>query len=255
MAQCIFFLAAAAVVAAASAENAPTALAQQRPQHQEHALSVNSGTGRPGAAAIGAVLGADSGGSSVGGACPTVELVWQPPYTQVNRTAFPDAGVHGVEDGIVVRRADGGLQMIAAEMYADPVWVAMRLGVYTSHDGMAWSRVRALRNSTADNRDGSDPHAAHWGPFFVHDPRNDSWVLSYVAYRSAPSNSSGWLENFQGTIFARWAAEPGDEGLDADFGEAAAGGALPAAHADTLVIAPDDFHVDGPWPHVCQASE
>jgi len=28
---------------------------------------------------------------------------------------------HGVEDGIVVRRKDGGFSMVAAEMYADPM--------------------------------------------------------------------------------------------------------------------------------------
>jgi hypothetical protein len=38
----------------------------------------------------------------------------------------------GLEDGIVVRRQDGSFQMIAAEMYAQPVWVAMRLGIWQS---------------------------------------------------------------------------------------------------------------------------
>jgi hypothetical protein len=71
-------------------------------------------------------------------------------------------------------------------------WVQMRLGVWESADGLAWSRQRSLRASTG--KENSGQHAASWGPFFVHDPTNDTWVLSYVGYRSAGSNRSGWLE-------------------------------------------------------------
>ncbi len=136
----------------------------------------------------------------------------------------------------MVRRQDGALQMIAAEMYDDPFWVAMRLGVYRSADGLQWSRQHALRQSSADNRDGSDLHAAHWGPFFLHDPKNDSWQLSYVAYRSAPNNASGWLGNFQGTIFSRAATVPGDAGLDSTFGETNATSGTPAAYAEDVLV-------------------
>jgi len=162
-------------------------------------------------------------------ACPSVKLVWQPAYTQINETSAGPANASapsqgpaaagnrgGLEDGIVVRRADGKLSMVAAEMYAGG-WVAMRLGVWESADGLAWTRQRSLRASTG--KDNSGPHAASWGPFFMHDPTNDTWVLSYVGYRSAGSNSSGWLENFDGTIWYRYASEKGDAGLDGDFGE------------------------------------
>lgn len=60
---------------------------------------------------------------------------------------------------------------------------------------------------------GADPFSSTWGPFFTQDS-DGTWVLSYVAYRGAPSNSSGWLENFQGTIYARRANATGDAGLD-----------------------------------------
>ena len=69
----------------------------------------------------------------------------------------------GLEDGIVVRRADGTLSMIAAEMYEDPKWVAMQLGVHTSADGLAWHRKHHLRRSTGHTKDGNDQHAATWG--------------------------------------------------------------------------------------------
>jgi hypothetical protein len=167
-----------------------------------------------------------------------------PSHSQINASSDV-TNRFGVEDGIVVRRADGGFSMICAEMYAEPKWVAMRLGVWSSRDGMTWTKVRTLRNSTA-NYDGSSPHSSSWGPFFVFDGAH--WTLSYVGYRGAPSNSSGWLENFEGTIFAQRAAQQGDAGLDGDFGDSV----IPAWANDAVLLRPDDFDVNGPWPHVCQ---
>jgi len=186
--------------------------------------------------------------------CPSVKLVWMPNSTQINSTSFPGTCKHGVEDGIVVRRKDGGFSMVAAEMYADPMWIAMQLGIYGSSDGLGWDRKRAVRRSSADVKDGNDPHAASWGPFFVHDPKNDTWLLSYVGYRSAPGNSSGWLENFEGTIYARYAEHAGDAGLDSSFGEGAPQPNMtsPAFGGDRVLVRPDDFKVNGPWPYECQ---
>jgi len=178
-------------------------------------------------------------------ACPNVTVVYTPSHSQINASSDV-SNRHGVEDGIVVRRADGGFTMICAEMYSDPKWVAMRLGVWFSRDAMTWTKVRTLRNSSA-NFDGTSQHSSSWGPFFVYD--GAFWTLSYVGYRGAPSNGSGWLENFDGTIFAQRAAQQGDAGLDSDFGDSA--GYAPWAN-DTVLLQPDDFDVNGPWPHVCQ---
>jgi hypothetical protein len=183
-------------------------------------------------------------------ACPRVRLAWLPPTTQFNVSSYAAANVSndfGLEDGIVVRRADGGFSMVAAEMYASPKWVSMRIGVFTSRDGLDWTRARGLRTSTGDFT-GASLHSSSWGPFLLYDPTNSTWALSYVGYRGAPSNASGWLENFEGTIFARSAAAPGDAGLDSDFSDATAF----APGGDAVLLAPDDFRVNGPWPHVCQ---
>ena len=147
-----------------------------------------------------------------------------------------------------MRRKDGGFSMIAAEMYTNPHWIAMRLGVYTSRDGLYWDKKRTLRQSTGKFDGG--PHSASWGPFFLHDPSNDTWMLSYVGYRSSPNNSSGWLANYDGKIYTRYASEAGDAGLDSDFGDGPG-----AFAADTILIGPDDFHVNGPWPHPCQGMQ
>ena len=188
-------------------------------------------------------------------ACPTVTLVYQTNYTQWNASSDP-RNKYGVEDGIVVRRADGGLTMICAEMYGDPKWVRMRLGVYKSADGMQWRRKRALRQSTVDLT-GKSAHSSSWGPFFSHDPSNDTWMLSYVGYRGAQSNASGWLTNFDGTIYARYATSAGDKGLDGNFGEEddynSGGGSNGSVFdGDSILLTPDDFNVNGPWPHTCQ---
>jgi len=190
------------------------------------------------------------GSAATPAACPKLSLAWVPTWTQVNATSNPGVSKRGMEDGIVVRRADGGLTMLSAEMYGDPYAVAMQLGVFKSDDGLDWKRQRTIRRS-AGTETGTDLHAAHWGPLLTKNPANDTWLLSYVGYKAAPSNASGFLGNFQGTIFARYATEAGDAGLDSDFGEAASAPA-PAYDGDQALLAPDDFHLTGPWPHQCQ---
>ena len=185
----------------------------------------------------------------VGAACPRAQLAWQNAQPVINASS-PGAADnrYGFEDGIVVRRADGSLLMIAAEMYDDPKWVRMRLGVWAAApavDPLAWRRVRSLRVSDA-NFNGSSLHSSSWGPFVLHDPASDTWALSYVGYRGAPSNGSGWLENFQGTIFFRPASVSGDAGLDTDFGDSS------YAEEDAQLLAPSDWNINGPWPHPCQ---
>jgi hypothetical protein len=81
--------------------------------------------------------------------CPKIELIYQPPFSQINSTC-DRTNKYGLEDGIVVRRADGGFQLIAAEMYDDPMWVNMRLGIWQSADGMTWRKVRSIRKSTGN---------------------------------------------------------------------------------------------------------
>jgi hypothetical protein len=176
--------------------------------------------------------------------CPAPLLVWAPGYASVNASTDP-SNAHGLEDGIVVRRADGSFSMIAAAMFGDPVWVRMRLDIYRSSDALAWTKVRSIRTSSAD-MSGNDPHSSSWGPFLLLDPANDTWAVSYIGYLGKASNASGWLSNFAGRAFFRYASEAGDAGLDSDFGDA------DYVAADSVVLAPDDFSAAGPWPHPCQ---
>jgi hypothetical protein len=210
----------------------------------------------------------DHGGGrrSTASRCPSVTTVWQQPYLAVNFSSPGEQGNFcGLEDGIVVRRFDGSFSMISAEIYTKPRVVAMRLGVYRSSDGLHWVRQRSLRTSL-ENATNSDInangtafglHASTWGDAFVHDPANDTWLLSYVGYASGHSDP-----NYQGTIFARYAAVAGDAGLDSDFGEQNHGDPFapttPSVFAgDRVLLAPDDYprwwnQSDNLWPHRCQ---
>ena len=182
--------------------------------------------------------------------CPSVTVAWVPSWTQYNQTSSPQVSRFGMEDGIVVRRKDGGFTMLCSEMYDSPYAVAMQLGIYGSKDGLAWERKRTLRRSSA-NDNGTDIHAAHWGPLLNYNPKNETWQMSYVGYRAAKPNATGFLSNYDGTIFSRFATEPGDAGLDGDFGESSSGN-VPAYKYDQIMLAPDDFNILGPWPHPCQ---
>jgi len=188
--------------------------------------------------------------STLTASCPKVSLLSLPSYSQINATS-PGAedNKYGFEDGIVVRRNDGTFSMISAEMYADIKWVAMRLGIWKSQDGYKWTKQRSIRISSA-NFDGSDIHSSSWGPFLLFDPSNNTWAISYVGYRGAPSNSSGWLTNFEGTIFGQYANVEGDPGLDSDFGDSKSW-----RQEDHLIVKPDDFSVTGPWPYQCQGMQ
>ena len=177
--------------------------------------------------------------------CPKVVVVYLPTTSQINASTDP-SNKYGLENGIVVRRQDQRFSMITAEMYGDPVNVAMRLGIWSSPDGMTWTKQRVIRQSSADMT-GSDPRSSVWGPFFTQDMQTGVWVLSYVGYRGAPSNASGWLSNYHGIIFQRAATARDDAGLDSDFGDSG-----DWRNADTVLFSPDDFSVCGPWPHPCQ---
>ena len=198
--------------------------------------------------------------------CPTLRVIYAPTGPDlINATAQQD-NVHGIEDGIVVRAASGFYMIVCAaaeleplslipliarlrptlcaqgaEMYGDPKWVKMRLGVWRSKDGVHdWTRQRTLRNSSAIYN-GTDQHAASWGPFLLWDPDSSRWALSYIGYRSGGSNFSGWSTNWDGKVFFQYANVTGDAGLDSDFGDSG-----DWRSDDQVLLAPDTL--GAPWP-------
>ena len=132
-------------------------------------------------------------------ACPSAVVALAFPYSQIN-ASHDKTNRYGLEDGMVVRRQDGGFTMITAAMYGDPFWIRMRLDLFKSSDGLQWVKSRSIRVSDA-NFNGTSTHSSSWGPMLAFDASNKTWMLSYVGYRGAPSNSSGWLGNFDGRMY------------------------------------------------------
>ena len=131
--------------------------------------------------------------------CPSAVVALAFPYSQIN-ASHDKTNRYGLEDGMVVRRQDGGFTMITAAMYGDPFWIRMRLDLFKSSDGLQWVKSRSIRVSDA-NFNGTSTHSSSWGPMLAFDASNKTWMLSYVGYRGAPSNSSGWLGNFDGRMY------------------------------------------------------
>jgi hypothetical protein len=168
------------------------------------------------AAALLLIVGTASA-ASASSSCPNVTITSQPSWSVMNSStpgASGGANKYGFEDGRVVRSATTGhFHLAVAEMVGDPKWVGMSLGHWMSEDGWTWTRSGTLRNCSG-RTDGSDPCAAVWGPSFLFDPSANRYALAYVCYNSAPSNSSGWYGNFNGSIFVAYADAEGDAGLD-----------------------------------------
>ena len=113
---------------------------------------------------------------------------------------------HGLEGGCVMKL--GGLyHLFTAEMSGDPFWIKMRLGHWSSRDGLTWSRRDTMYVSSGDPT-GKDPRAALWAPMPVYNEEEDRWNLFYVAYR-APVGPQGW----HGRIWRAASKTKGREGI------------------------------------------
>lgn len=143
---------------------------------------------------------------------PTLRLVNQNPAPLIT-IAHPDAaGIkYGFEGGRVVKVA-GVYQLFTSEMVDDPIWVKMKLGRWTSSDGLHWKRAATLYESSGEFA-GKDPRASLWAPMPVYDGAAKRWNLFYVAYRSAPDVPKLWLSNYDAQIWRAVSETAGDEGI------------------------------------------
>jgi hypothetical protein len=160
-----------------------------------------------------------------GGASETPAREWRAPVLRlVAQDEAPvltvrSPGAEGIKYGFEGGRAlkIGALyHLFTSEMVGDPFWVRMRLGHWSSPDGVAWRRVGTLGESSGDYT-GADPRAALWSPIPVYDPAQAVWNLFYVAYRAAPSTDAAWLENFDGRIWRAVSAMGGLGGIDGPY--------------------------------------
>ncbi len=101
-------------------------------------------------------------------------------------------------------------------MFADPIWVKMRFGYWTSPDGVQWKRVSTIFESSGEFQ-GKDPRASLWSPLPVWDDGEKRWNLFYVAYRSAPGDGKAFMTNHHGEIWRAVSTTPGQQGIGGPY--------------------------------------
>jgi len=144
---------------------------------------------------------------------PIIKYQSLPGYSVINSTTpGSEDNKYGYEDGIV-RFANDMYHLFVSEEIGDPHWVKMRFGYWVSMDGLNWTRVSTLYESSG-NSDGTDPRAALWAPVVYYNDMENFWYMTYVSYYSQipnPPNTTGWYGNYNGQI---WLAKSKANGID-----------------------------------------
>jgi hypothetical protein len=122
---------------------------------------------------------------------------------------------HGLEGGSVIRQ-EGLYHLFTSEQHKDPKWVSMRLGYWTSADGICWERESTLYESSGDYT-GTDPRAAFWSPMPVFDEDENNWFMTYVAYHCKPDSKEQFTNNFNGRIWQARSEVPGIKGIGGPY--------------------------------------
>jgi hypothetical protein len=148
-----------------------------------------------------------------GGLLRIVDQPGQPVLTQGDPGT--EGNQYGFEGGTVIER-DGLYYLFTSEMIGDPFGVKMRLALWTSPDGRAWTRVTTLYESSGTS-DGTDPRAALWSPMPIFDEAANHWDLFYVAYRSQPGTPQAYRTNYDGGIWRSVSTRPGPDGIEGPY--------------------------------------
>jgi peptidoglycan/xylan/chitin deacetylase (PgdA/CDA1 family) len=163
------------------------------------------------------VASAGAGSQSPGAIrAPTLQLVSQHPEPVLTtRSPGAEGNRFGFEGGRVVK-IEGTYHLFTSEMVANPMWVRMKFGYWTSRDRLHWTRVGTVRESSAEFT-GADPRAALWSPLPVWDDETDRWNLFYVAYRSRPGDGSAFTLNYDGRIWRAVSRTSGRGGIGGPY--------------------------------------
>ncbi len=147
---------------------------------------------------------------------PRLELIGIEPHPVLS-PRHPDAHDirYGFERGRALR-VNNTYHLFTSEMMGDPIWVKMRLGHWSSPDGLRWKRVRTLHESSGDYT-GRDPRASLWSPMPIWDAATGDWNLFYVAYRSAPNSNGQFRLNYDGHIWRAQSVTAGIGGIEGPY--------------------------------------
>lgn len=121
----------------------------------------------------------------------------------------------GFEGGRVVK-IKNTYHLFTSEMIDDPIWTKMKLGYWTSKDGLTFKRISTIKQGSGDFT-GKDNRAALWSPMVVFDSLSNHWNLFYVAYKSAPSLLTNFLGNHHGQIWRSVSKIAGISGIGGPY--------------------------------------
>ncbi|HEY0053839.1 MAG TPA: hypothetical protein VGB63_00660 [Pedobacter sp.] len=121
----------------------------------------------------------------------------------------------GFEGGRVVKIGKT-YHLFTSEMVDNPIWTKMKLGYWTSADGLDWTRKATLKEGSGDFT-GKDERAALWSPLPAFDEASNRWNLFYVAYKSAPSLPTNFLGNHGGRIWRSVSTVAGINGIGGPY--------------------------------------
>lgn len=146
-----------------------------------------------------------------------------------------DLGTEGNKYGFEGGRAfkyKGEYHIFTSERFDDPDLVKMHLAHWKSMDGLKWSRVSTLFESSGDFS-GRDKNASIWSPIPIYNQEEDRYNLFYVHYKSKPNDSTGWYINFEGRIMRAVSEIKGKGGFGGPYNNL------------NYILEPDKN--DGPW--------
>ena len=131
-----------------------------------------------------------------------------------------EGNIYGFEGGTIIR-LNSVIHLFTAEVCCDPKVVKTRLAYWKSKDGLRFSRVKTLFESSG-NFDGSDPRASLWSPMPIFNDKSNKWNLFYVCYRAAPPLPGKFSEltfrhNMHGIITRAESVREGIEGIEGPY--------------------------------------
>jgi hypothetical protein len=125
---------------------------------------------------------------------------------------------HGLEGGCVLKQGST-YHLFVTELIGEVRSVKTRMAHWTSENGHGWTRDRTLYQSSGDFT-GKDPRASLWAAPLAYDEESERWNLFYTAYRSKPSDDTGWYINYEGRIWRAVSEMPGRTGLVGPYKDA-----------------------------------
>jgi hypothetical protein len=125
---------------------------------------------------------------------------------------------HGIEGGCVVK-VGSTYHLLVTELIGEVRSVKTRMAHWTSENRTQWMRRGTLYESSGEFT-GKDPRASLWAAPLAYDEQAGRWNFFYTAYRSKPSDDTGWFINYEGRIWRAVSEVAGRAGVAGPYKDA-----------------------------------